>query len=93
MIFKLFWIFSILFIITLLFFYIYQVNVEISERYLIQNYNKKLREVSKENQDLEIKEAQTNSLDKIVELLKPLNFEKANKIHYIRILDGQVVAK
>lgn len=93
MIFKFFWIFNVLLIITLFFLYIYQVNVEVSERYLIQNYNKKIKEISRENQNLEIQEAQTNSLDKIAELIKPLNFEKTNKIHYIKVLDTQVVVK
>ncbi|MBM3251000.1 MAG: hypothetical protein FJZ07_02085 [Candidatus Nealsonbacteria bacterium] len=90
---KFFWIFSILSITTLFFFYVYQVNVEVSQRYLIQGYNKEIRDVSRENQELEIKRAQINSLDKVVELIKPLSFEKTEKIHYIRILDNQVVAK
>lgn len=90
---RLFWILSILSIAALLVFYIFQVNAEASERYLIQNYNTKLSEISKENQALEISSFQINSLDKIVELLEPLNFEKTGKIHYIRALNKQVVAK
>lgn len=93
MIFKFFWIFSALLIITLFFFYIYQVNAEVSERYLIQDYNKKIKKIFREKGDLEIQGAQINSLDKITELIKPLNFEKTKKIHYIKILDTQVVAK
>lgn len=93
MILKFFRIFSILLIIILFFFYIYQVNAEVSERYLVQDYNKKIKELSRENGDLEIQAARLNSLDKIAELVKPFNFEKTKKIHYIKVLETQVVAK
>ena len=73
--------------------YLYQVNVEASERYLIQEYQRKITELSKENKILEINSAQIGSLDNVTELLKELSFEKTDKIHYIQVLDTQVVAK
>lgn len=84
---------SILLVVALLVFYIFQVNNEISKRYLIQSYKQKISEITKENKNLEVKAVQINSLDKIIGLLEPLNFEKTEKIHYIRILDKQVVTK
>ncbi len=90
---KLFWLLSFLSIAALLVFYIFQVNAAVSERYLIQEYEKRIGEVSKESQNLAISSAQVGSLDKVEELLEALNFEKINKIHYIRVLDTQVVTK
>lgn len=91
--FRFFWSLVIFSTVALLIFYIFQVNAEISERYSIQGYKEKISEISKENQDLEIKAVQLNSLDKAIKLLGSLNFEKTNKIYYIRTLDKQVVAK
>ncbi len=88
---RVFWLLSILLTITFLVFYIFQVNAEASERYSIQEYQKRIAEISKENQSLEISSAQINSLDNLTILLKELNFEKTDKIHYIRVLDTQVV--
>lgn len=74
-------------------FYIFQVNAEVSERYLIQKYEKEINELSKENKSLEVGLAQVASLDKVVEQVASLNFEKIDRIHYIRVLETQVVAK
>ncbi len=90
---RLFWLSVILSVAALLAFYVFQVNAVVSEIYLIQKYEKRISEISRENQNLEISSAQTNSLDNITALLGELNFEKADKIHYIRVLDTQVVAK
>lgn len=90
---KIFWIFSILSIIAFLVFYIFQVNTKVTERYLIQKYERQISEISKENKNLEIQAVQASSLYNITELLEPLNFQKTDKIYYIRVLDTQVVAK
>jgi len=84
---------SILLIAALLVFYIFQVNNEISRRYLIQNYKQKITQITKENKELEIQAVQINSLDKIMGLLASSNFEKTEKINYIRVLGKQVVTK
>lgn len=89
----LFWGLAIILIVAFSIFYIFQVNNEVSERYLIQKYEKKINELSKENKSLEIGSAQVASLDKVVEQIASLNFEKTDKIHYIRVLETQVVAK
>lgn len=86
-----FWVLSALLIAALLIFYIFQVNAEASERYLIQGYEKRIDEISKESQSLAINSAQVNSLGKIEELLQSLNFEKVDKVYYVRVLDTQVV--
>ena len=89
----LFWALGIISIVAFSVFYIFQVNTEVSERYLIQKYEKKINELSKENKNLEVGSAQVTSLDKVIEQIASLNFEKTDKIHYIRVLETQVVAK
>lgn len=88
-----FWIFSAIFIVFFIALYIYQVNVETRERYLIKEYQEKIAELSKENKILEVYSAQMASLDNATELIEKLNFEKTDRIYYIQILDTQVVAK
>lgn len=90
---RIFLVLSVLSIIALLIFYVFQVNAGVSERYLIQGYEEKLSEISKENQNLEISSVQANSLNNITVLIEGLNFEKTDKIYYIRVLDNQIVTK
>lgn len=90
---RILWVVSISLIVLFIGFYIYQVNVEASERYSIQEYQKRITELSRENKILEINSAQIGSLDNITKLLKELSFEKTGKIHYIQVLDTQVVSK
>jgi len=90
---RMFWFLSILLLISLLISYIFQVNTEVSERYLIQEYEKKASDVSRENKNLEISSVQLSSLDNITALLENLKFEKTDKIYYIRAIDTQVVTK
>ena len=84
---------NLIIIFVLLTFYILQINAEVSQQYQVQQYEKKISEISKENQELEIKLTQANSLEQITGFLGVSGFEKVDKIHYIKILDGQVVAK
>lgn len=88
-----FWIFSAIFMVFFITLYIYQINVEISERYLIKEYQEKIAKLSKENKILEVYSAQTASLDNMTESIEELSFEKTDKVHYIQVLDTQVVAK
>jgi len=90
---RLFWFLAVLSAAALLVFYVFQINAAVSERYSIQKYEKRTSEISRENQNLEISSAQTNSLDNVTAFLGELNFEKVNKIHYIRVLDTRVVTK
>ncbi len=90
---KTFWVLSIILTIAFLVFYIFQVNLMTTETYLIQYYQKKIKELSRENKTLEINFSQENSLSHLEVLVGNLNLEKADKIHYIQVLEGQVVAK
>jgi len=91
--FRLFWTLCVVSIITLLVFYISQINSEISERYSIKEHEKILERVSNDNKNLGMNYFQVNSLENIVGLLKTLNFEEAGNISYIQVLDNKVVVK
>lgn len=90
---KLLWFLIILSTLLLLTLYIYQVNTEISTRYLIQNYEKRTEELLNESKNLEISSTKINYLDSVLASVEKLNFEKPEKIHYIRVMDNQVVVK
>jgi len=78
---------------SLLSFYVYQVNAQASEKYSIQDSQNRISDILEENKDLEINSAQAGSLESIAQMAKELEFEKADKIHYIQIIDTQVVTK
>lgn len=84
------WIFSLLLVLFLLIFYIYQL-VSINKLILlVDSYAQKIKELSKLNKDMEINFAQEVSFDNIVSLAKDLGFEKSNYVHYIRVLESSV---
>ena len=88
---RIFLVLSILSVFFLLVFYVFQVNAEVSEKYLIQKYNGELSQALEENQNLEISLIQSNSLDNIMALMEKFDFERTNKIHYIQVLNNKVV--
>jgi len=88
-----FWISTVILIAALLVFYIFQANWIVSESYQIQNYQRKLNELARENEILEINSAQVNSLGNVEQLVEGLNFEKVGQVHYIRVLESQIVTK
>ena len=89
---KIFWIFSFVSILAFLVFYIFQVNILVSEISLIQSYEKKLADLLRENETLTINSAQVNSLDNLEQLIQQFGFEKVRKIHYIKISE-EIVTK
>jgi hypothetical protein len=89
----LFLIISTLSIIALLIFCVWQINAEISEKYSIQKYRTLEEKLIKENNILESEFANANSLNNIASIISNLNFEKVEKINYIRVLNNQVVKK
>lgn len=90
---RIFWFLSFLLIFGLLIFYVFQINSIIEKTYLSQSYEKKLKELEEKNRNLEIEFVKTNSLENLEILVKNLNFEKAEKIRYIKVLPEQVVTK
>lgn len=90
---KLFCLFGFLLVIASSVVYIFQDNAMTKEAYLVQNYQRSLSVLSQENMALEIHFSQANSLVSVDDLVKSLNFEKVDEVHYIKVLEGQVAKK
>ena len=90
---KLFWLllFSIS-IAVLLIFYILQVNFLTEEIYFLQSYEKKVNQLSGENETLKVDFSKSNSLTHIENYLLTQDFEKVSQVKYIRILESSVAA-
>ena len=88
---KFFWIFSSILIISLFALYIFQFNNLTSGNFQIKKSQEKIKELSAENENLEIQLTKLNSLTSLEDLISSQNFEKIEKIHYIQILDSQMV--
>ncbi|KKQ66475.1 MAG: hypothetical protein A3F95_03220 [Candidatus Nealsonbacteria bacterium RIFCSPLOWO2_12_FULL_39_31] len=73
--------------------YIFLVNSEVKEKYGLREYEKKLSEISKENEKLEVSFLRVDSLDNAIVLLDGLGLEKAENVSYIKVVDSQVVVK
>jgi len=91
--FKIFWTITFFLISLTSIFYIFQVTSLIQSRYLLKNYEKKLKQLTKESEMLEINLSKSNSFSKIENYLTKENFVKTNKIKYIQILGSTVAAK
>ena len=104
---KLFWLLISGLILSLLVFYIFQVNALTRENYLIKNHQKEILKLSQEKENLEINFSKFNSLTNLENYLNNQNslnsqpslltginsWEKVSQVKYIRILENQVVKK
>ncbi len=60
---------------------------------MIENFQKKIITLTKENKSLEINFANTNSLKNINSFLAEQNFEKVSQAAYVYLLNGTALAK
>ena len=90
---KKFWIANFVLIIALLVTYIVQVNSLARETYQIIDYQKKINSLDQENETLISDGLKLSSLSNIETTIKDYGFEKTQKIHYIQVLERQVVTK
>jgi len=92
---KVFLTITLISILALLVFYVFQVNAFTEETYLIQSYEKKLSQLSEENESLEVNFSRFNSLANIENYLQNQNFKKVNQgqVRYIQIPGGSVAAR
>ena len=74
--------------LTLLIFYVWQVNSLTRGSYLINSYEKQISSLSGENKNLEISFAESSFLGQALSKIQALNFQKATSIKYIHILDN-----
>jgi len=92
---KLLFVPSLVLIISLSIFYVFQIGSLTKEIYLIKDYEKGLDRLSKENEILEINHSKLDSLNNIENYLLDGNFVKTNakQVKYIQILGSTVVTK
>jgi len=88
---KLFVISFALIIISLISLYFFQFNYLTFANSQIKNSQQIIKKLSIENENLEVQLAKNNSLFSIENLIENLNFVKVDKIHYIQILENQIV--
>lgn len=84
---------AFLFVFSLLIFYIYQINTLTKDSFLLKAKEKELLQIIQKNKNLESLVSKANSLANLEVLLNGLNYEKVEKVYYIRVMAGQVVAK
>jgi len=90
---KVLWIFILILTLSLLAVCIFQIGAYTKEIYLIQNYEKKLNQLTRENKILEVNFSEVNSLNNVGNYVQNSVFEKANKIDYIRLLESTALAR
>ena len=88
---KVLWILTLFFTFYLTIITVVQINAYIREVYLLQDYGNQIDQLTKENKILEINLSKDNSLNNINNYVQ--NFEKAEQVDYIKVLDSTVVAK
>jgi len=88
---RILWILVFITIISLLVLYVFQVNYLTGENYLLKSQEKRLAEIKKEKEILEINFSNARSLANIENYFQNQNFKKANQVKYIQILGTSVV--
>ena len=89
--FKILYFLLVLITFFLFFISIYQFNAYTSEVFFISQAEKQLNQLSQENKILEINLAEANSLGNLASYVQ--SFEKAEKIEYLRVLEGTALAR
>lgn len=80
-------------LISLICFLFFQINKLAQETDSLRTLEQKLISLSQENQDLRIKSSQINRQIFAQDLIQEFNFEKVERIHFIRTSEKQVVTK
>ena len=89
---RVFWYFMAAALVILIGAYVVQVNLLSQEIYSIQSLEKNFNKLSLENENLKIQFAEVNSLENLQTLIAGLDFEKVNRINYIKVLESSVAA-
>ncbi len=73
--------------------YIFQINAEISEKYLLRQQERRVAELLTETRGMEMTLAQRGSLQALMPALEKMEFEEAGRINYIQVFDQKVVIR
>jgi len=82
---RIFWMMFLVSITSLLLFYIFQVNSLVGKNYLLREQERKLTEIKREKEILRIDLVRTRSLLNLETYLQNQNFERKNRIRFIRV--------
>lgn len=77
--------------LTLLVFYVWQINALTRGFYLVNGYEKQISQLSEENNSLQVSFAESSFLGQALTKIQSLNFQKATLVKYIQTLDSAVV--
>ncbi len=75
------------------FFFVSQYNAYMLANYEIGEHEKEVKNLSLTNEELGANFIEVNHLENIDEIAQKFNFEKSEKIHYIKAITGEVAAK
>ena len=70
-----------------------QFNLSVNETYRIQEYQKSITKINRENNLLEIELSKINFLENINLAANRLSMEKSNKVYYLKAVDNQMAKK
>lgn len=90
-IFNLFRAVSVLALVSLLILCVYQITNEASVSYSIRKAENRAQELLKSNKVLEISSLEKDSLNNVLGSIDQLNFEKIERVQYIKVINNQVV--
>jgi len=76
--------------LSLLVFYVWQINDLTRGFYLMSNYDKQIDKISEENKNLQVSFAESSFLGQALIKIQALNFQKTTKVKYIQIPDSSV---
>ena len=76
--------------VVLMVFYVWQVNDLTKGFYLINNYEKQINDLTKENKDLQVSFAQSSFWGHVSDKIQALNFQKVASVKYIQVPEQSV---
>ena len=81
---------GVLFLLSMLIFYIFFINELTKGAYMIKNYNKEMNKLSDENKVLQASFAESGFLGDVEDKLRNLSFEKTTQVKYVQILESSL---
>ena len=76
--------------LSLLVFYVFQINDLTKGSYLINTYEKQISQLSDENKNLQVSFAENSFLGQVLQKAGELNFQKVVSVKYVQISDDSV---
>lgn len=84
---------GVIFAISLIIFYIFQISEITETSFNISLYERQIVGLSAGNKNLEISLSSQSSLGNLEAALRKLNYEKVGKINYIKVIDSGMAAR